>query len=496
MDFLNLSALELARKIRERSISSVEVTKATLARIEATEGRVQAFLRVDRNAAITQAEAADAAIAQGRSHSILAGVPIAIKDNLCTQDGVTSCASKMLEGYRAPYEATAVRKLRDAGMVIVGKTNMDEFAMGSSTENSAIQVTRNPWDLQRAPGGSSGGAAACVSAQQVTLSLGSDTGGSIRQPASLCGVCGLKPTYGRVSRFGLVAFASSLVQIGPFANDCSDLAAILQVISGYDTNDSTSIPSDADDYLATLSQPPKNLRVGVISSLLESSGVDSSTRANVRRALSVFKDNGAEIVEIDLPHAKYGIPTYYIIASSEASSNLSRYSGAHYGYRSTHPSKDVKHTGDALIDMMCDSRSQGFGAEVKRRIMLGTYTLSAGYYDAYYLKALKVRRLIGQDFANAFEKVDVILGPTTPSTAFKIGDKTDDPIAMYLEDLFTVGANLAGIPAVSIPSGTDSQGLPTAIQLQAPVLQDAKLLQYGHWYQQWSGHRPQWPSLA
>ncbi len=496
MDFLNLSALELARKIRERSISSVEVTKATLARIEATDARVQAFLHVDHDAALAQAEAADAAIAKGRSHSALAGVPIAIKDNLCTQDSATSCASKMLKDYRAPYEATAVRKLRDAGMVIVGKTNMDEFAMGSSTENSAFKVTRNPWDLQRAPGGSSGGSAACISAQQVTLSLGSDTGGSIRQPASLCGVCGLKPTYGRVSRFGLVAFASSLDQIGPFANDCSDLAAILQVISGYDTNDSTSIPNDADDYLSTLSQPPKNLRVGVISSLLESTGVDSSTRANVRRALAVYKDNGAEIVEIDLPHAKYGIPTYYIIASSEASSNLSRYSGSHYGYRSTHPTKDAQHTGDALIDMMCDSRSQGFGAEVKRRIMLGTYTLSAGYYDAYYLKALKVRRLIGQDFANAFAKVDVILGPTTPSTAFKIGDKTDDPIAMYLEDLFTVGANLAGIPAVSIPSGTDSQGLPTAIQLQAPVLQEAKLLQYGHWYQQWSGYRPQWPSLA
>lgn len=495
MGILEQTALQIARQIREKAISSVDVTKAFLDRINSTDKNIQSFISVDADAAMQQAKQADEGIRNGTMHSPLAGVPIAIKDNLCTREGITSCASKILSNYRAPYESTVTDKLRHAGMVIVGKTNMDEFAMGSSTENSSVTVTKNPWDLTRAPGGSSGGSAACVASQQVPLSLGSDTGGSIRQPASLCGICGLKPTYGRVSRYGLVAFASSLDQIGPFANDCLDLAALLQVIAGFDQQDSTSIPEDVPDYLSTITVQPTHLRVGVMPSLMESEGLDAHTLANVQRAIAVFRENGAEIVEIDLPHAKYGIPTYYIIASSEASSNLSRYSGVHYGYRS-----DVKgasaRSGDALIEMMCDSRSQGFGAEVKRRIMLGTYTLSAGYYDAYYAKALKVRRLIRQDFDNAFQKVDVILGPTTPSTAFKIGDKTDDPIAMYLEDLFTVGANLAGIPAVSLPSGVDGSGLPTAIQLQAPVLKEAKLLQAGHWFQRWSDYSPKWPALA
>jgi aspartyl-tRNA(Asn)/glutamyl-tRNA(Gln) amidotransferase subunit A len=496
MGILEQSALQIARQIREQTVSSVEVTNAFLNRISATNERLQSFISVDAESALQQARQADEAVRNRTAHSPLAGVPIAIKDNLCTREGITSCASKILANYRAPYESTVTDKLRQAGMVIVGKTNMDEFAMGSSTENSSVAVTKNPWDVERAPGGSSGGSAACVASQQVPLSLGSDTGGSIRQPASLCGICGLKPTYGRVSRYGLVAFASSLDQVGPFANDCLDLAAILQVISGFDPQDSTSIPEDVPDYLAKITTEPARMRVGIIPRLLESQGIDAHTRANVQRAVAIFRDNGAEIVEIDLPYAKYGIATYYIIASSEASSNLSRYSGVHYGYRSEAKGKGSSRSGDALIEMMCDSRSEGFGAEVKRRIMLGTYTLSAGYYDAYYAKALKVRRLIRQDFDKAFEKVDVILGPTTPSTAFKIGEKTADPIAMYLEDLFTVGANLAGIPAVSLPSGVDSSGMPTAIQLQAPVLQEAKLLQAGHWYQRWSSYTPKWPTLA
>ncbi len=494
MQIINLSALELARLIREKTVSSREVTTAFLDRIHSTDGEVQAFLGVDADRSLQQAEAADKAIAAGNSHSVLAGVPIAIKDNLCTVVGTTSCASKILESYTAPYSAAVVERIKAAGMVIVGKTNMDEFAMGSSTENSAFATTKNPWDLERAPGGSSGGAAACIAAQQSPLSLGSDTGGSIRQPASLCGVCGLKPTYGRVSRYGLVAFASSLDQIGPFANDCSDLAALLQVIAGHDPRDSTSIPQDSTDYLSQVKKPMEKLRVGIVPEFMESDGVAPDTRANLQKALDVFKSNGAEIVEVELPHAKYGIPTYYIIACSEASSNLSRYSGVHYGYR--HPAARGKSSdGDALIDMICDSRSHGFGAEVKRRIMLGTYALSAGYYDAYYLKALKLRRLIRNEYDEAFKKVDVLLGPTTPSEAFKIGDKSSDPIAMYLEDLFTVGANLAGIPAVSIPSGFSASGLPTAIQLQAPVLEEARLLQCGNWYQTWVDYQPVWPTL-
>jgi aspartyl-tRNA(Asn)/glutamyl-tRNA(Gln) amidotransferase subunit A len=494
MDILRTPAIELANSIRNKTISSVEVTRAFLDRIANVDDSIKSFINVDHRAALDQAARADQSIANGTSTSILTGVPIAIKDNLCTTDGVTSCASKILANYRAPYESTVVGELRSAGMVIVGKTNMDEFAMGSSTENSAVGPTKNPWDHSRAPGGSSGGSAACIASQEVPLSLGSDTGGSIRQPASLCGICGLKPTYGRVSRFGLVAFASSLDQIGPFANDCLDLAALLQVIAGHDPKDSTSVPAEVPNYVAEAQSPMKKIRVGVMTKLLESKGIDDSTRTNVKQAIEVFRDNGAEIIDIELPHAKFGIATYYIIASSEASSNLSRYSGVHYGFRSTEPSRDALRSGDELVDMICDSRSQGFGAEVKRRIMLGTYTLSAGYYDAYYLKALKVRRLIRNDFDKAFDKVDVILGPTTPSTAFKIGAKTSDPIAMYLEDLFTVGANLAGIPALSLPSGFANDGLPTAIQLQASVMQEAKLLQAGHWYQKWSGYQPAWPS--
>ena len=485
MEILQQSAAELGAAIARRQLSSREVTQAFLDRIAATDDSVRSFVRVDAPGALRQAEEVDRRLAAGELFgSPLAGVPIAIKDNLCTAQGVTSCASRMLEHFRAPYDATAVALLRRAGMVVLGKTNMDEFAMGSSTENSSLGLTRNPWASDRAPGGSSGGSAACVAAAQTPLSLGSDTGGSIRQPASLCGVCGLKPTYGRVSRYGLVAFASSLDQIGPMAGRCEDLAAALQAIAGHDPRDSTSIPQPTEDYVAAIQRPPERLRVGVLQDLLEGNGIGEATRANVEAAVDLLKANGAEIVPVRLPHARYGIPTYYIIASSEASSNLSRYSGAHYGYRAATAGRGG---GEPVTDMMCRTRSEGFGAEVKRRIMLGTYTLSAGYYDAYYLKALKVRRLIRGDYDAAFQKVDVLLGPTTPGTAFPLGSKSGDPIAMYLEDLFTVGANLAGIPALSVPSGFDATGLPTAIQLQAPVLAEARLLQCGHWYERWSG---------
>ncbi len=493
MDLINQTALQTARLIREKSATSREVTQAYLDRIQLTDAAIGSFVNVDAESALAIADSVDQQILRGQTLSPLAGVPIALKDNLCTTSGVTSCASKILSNFRSPYDATVVTKLRDASLVVVGKTNMDEFAMGSSTENSSFFTTKNPWNFEMAPGGSSGGSAACVAAQQAPLSLGSDTGGSIRQPASLCGICGFKPTYGRVSRYGLVAFASSLDQIGPFANNCEDLAALLQIIAGHDARDSTSIPSSVPNFSSEIQEPIKDLRIGILPELINSDNIESSTRENLLAAIDVFKANGAKIIEVALPYAKYGIPTYYVIACSEASSNLSRYSGVHYGYRSTDRSN--RDSADALVDMICNSRSEGFGAEVKRRIMLGTYALSAGYYDAYYLKALQLRRLIGNDFATAFNSVDIILGPTTPSVAFKLGAKSTDPISLYLEDLFTVGANLAGLPALSIPSGFTKDGLPTAIQMQGAAMQDSLVLQCGHWFQKWIGYQPTWPKL-
>ena len=440
----------------------------------------------------------------------LAGLPVAVKDVLCDSQTQTTCASRMLENFRPPYDSTVVTKLKAADAVLLGRTNMDEFAMGGSTENSAFQTTRNPWDLQRAPGGSSGGAAACVAAEMTPLSIGTDTGGSIRQPAGLCGVVGLKPTYGRVSRFGLVAFASSLDQVGPLARTTQDTALLLETIAGHDPRDSTSLDVEVPQYSATFDHPLEGLRLGITREHF-ASGLDSEVENAVREAIGVYESLGADVREISLPHSKYAVATYYVIAPSEASSNLARYDGVHYGHRADQAEvlaelaterKDLEAAGDAtrldaldttLVRMYRRSRAEGFGSEVKRRIMLGTYALSAGYYDAYYLKALKVRRLIREDFDKAFEQVDLIAGPVTAAPAFQLGDMAGDPLAMYLVDLYTVSANLAGLPGISLPCGFTEAGLPIGLQLQAPPLAEDSLLRGAHMYEQatdWNTHRP------
>ncbi len=494
---LHSTLSELAKRLHARELSSAEITRAFLDRIQSSNASINAFLSVAGEQAIEKATAFDqnrGSATPSAAEKPLAGLPIAIKDVICTDGVPTTCASKMLEKFIPPYNAGVIERLEQAGMIMLGKTNMDEFAMGGSTENSAFGLTRNPWDLARTPGGSSGGSAACLAAAQAPVSLGTDTGGSIRQPAAFCGVCGLKPTYGRISRYGLVAFASSLDQIGPMGHSVQDLAMLLQVIAGHDHRDSTSIPSEVPNYSAELDAGCSGLRIGVVRDHLESDGLDDDIRKSITEAIEVYRKAGAKIFDVTLPNTKHSIATYYIIAPSEASSNLSRYSGAHYGHRAA-PNKSLAKDASALIDMYCRSRAEGFGSEVKRRIMLGTYTLSAGYYDAYYLKALKVRRLIRQDYDKAFEQADVILGPTTPTPAFKLGEKTDDPVQMYLVDLFTVGANLAGIPALSIPSGKTSSGLPIGMQLQAPPLAEATLLRAGHAYQQLTQYQPEWPKL-
>ena len=510
MSLIQATASDLLDQLSEESTSSVELTTACLDRIETHDEMIGAFLRVDREAALSRAAEIDARRGAGESLGPLAGLPIAIKDLLCTRGEVTTCASRMLENFRPPYNATVVERLLDADAVLIGKTNMDEFAMGGSTENSAYRVCRNPWDTDRVPGGSSGGSAACVAAQMAPLSIGSDTGGSIRQPAGLCGVTGLKPTYGRVSRYGLIAFASSLDQIGPLGGSALDVARLLEVIAGHDPNDSTSINAPVPEYRKSLDQPRANLTLGVVKEHLESLA-DSEVAAAVEQALDVYRKAGVTIKEISLPHSKYAIATYYIIAPSEASSNLARYDGAHYGYRTdakkvtaelTAERKALEAAGDQrgldrlddpLVRMYRLSRSEGFGPEVKRRVMLGTYALSAGYYDAYYLKALKVRRLIADDFRKAFAEVDLLVGPVTPSTAEPIGQFDDDPLGLYLTDLFTVGANLAGIPGISVPCGLSSSGLPIGLQLQGPALGEEQLLQAAHLFQQatdWHTRRP------
>ncbi|WP_372899575.1 Asp-tRNA(Asn)/Glu-tRNA(Gln) amidotransferase subunit GatA, partial [Stieleria sp.] len=437
------SALEVLRLQAAGEASAVEIAERALDAIEASQSTHNAYTHVDRDAALAAAQAVDAKRASGQPLGALAGVPIAVKDVLCTSDMPTTCSSEMLRGFRPPYDATVVEKLRAADAVIVGKTNMDEFAMGASTETSAFGITKNPWDTSRTPGGSSGGAAAAVAAGTVPLSLGTDTGGSIRQPAAFCGVTGLKPTYGRVSRYGLVAFASSLDQIGPMAWSAEECALLMNVIAGFEPRDSTSLDQAVPDFtLATESNDLRGMRIGVLRESLQAEGIDESIRTAVAHAIGVFAELGAEIVDVDLPHREYWVPTYYVIAPSEASSNLSRYDGAHYGHRAGEEAKD-------LVAMYCRSRAEGFGAEVKRRIMIGTYALSEGYADEYYNKALKVRRLIRGDYDAAFSQVDLLLGPVTPTPAFPLGDKIDDPIQMYLCDLFTVGANLAGVPAIS-----------------------------------------------
>jgi len=504
------TATQLLAQLQSGKLASAEVTRAFLEQIDRHDGSVQAFLRVDREGAIRQAEDVVRRRRAGLPVGRLAGLPVAVKDVLATQGEPTTCASRMLAEFRPPYDAMVVSKLKEADAVILGKTNMDEFAMGGSTENSAFRPTRNPWDLQRIPGGSSGGSAACVAARMAPLAVGSDTGGSIRQPAGLCGITGLKPTYGRISRYGLVAFASSLDQIGPLAQTAEDAALLLEVMAGHDRRDATSLDRPVPPYSGTVRQPLDGLRLGLVREHF-AAGLDAEVEAAVREAIRVYESLGATVHWVSLPHSKYAVATYYIIAPCEASSNLARYDGAHYGYRTDQAAmaaelsaqhRELQKAGNTaglegldgpLVRLYRRTRAEGFGPEVKRRIMLGTYALSAGYYDAYYLKALKVRRLIREDFDRAFQEVDLIAGPVAPTPAFKLGEKVDDPLAMYLFDLYTVSTNLAGIGGISIPCGFSSGGLPIGLQLQAPPLEEERLLRGAHMFQQatdWHTRRP------
>jgi len=487
-ELLNLTCKELADKIACGAVKSVDATDAVFDRIEKVDGTVGAYISTFKERAMETAKAVDEKIACGESVGALAGVPIAVKDNMCVSFGKTTCASRILENFEAPYNAGVIEKLIAADAVIVGKCNMDEFAMGSSTENSGLQKTVNPWNTDCVPGGSSGGSAAAVAADMCFASLGSDTGGSIRQPASFCGVTGLKPTYGRVSRYGLVAYGSSLDQIGPFTKDITDTALMMNVISGRDERDSTSVSDEmapVPDYLANIDTPIEGLKIAVVPQFNE--GADADVQVALNAALDVYKSLGAEIIEIDMPHFEYSIATYYVVATAEASSNLARYDGVHYGYR-TSDAKDY-------IDVYSKSREEAFGTEVKRRIMLGTYALSSGYYDAYYLKALKVRNLIRGDFTKAFEKADCLMMPVSPSTAFKVGEKTTDPLQMYLEDIYTIAANLAGVPGISIPAGFDSEGLPIGLQILAENFAEEKIMRIARMFEKQTDYRNRKPAL-
>ncbi|MEO7716951.1 MAG: Asp-tRNA(Asn)/Glu-tRNA(Gln) amidotransferase subunit GatA [Capsulimonas sp.] len=474
MELFELTAHELSEKIQSKEISAREVTQSVLDRVESVEPRVMSYVTVTRDQALAQADAVDAKIAAGETVSPAAGIPLALKDNLCTIGVETTCSSKILRGFHPPYDATVVEKLKDAGSVFVGKANLDEFAMGSSTENSALFPTHNPWNLDYVPGGSSGGSTASVAAGEAVWSLGSDTGGSIRQPAAYCGVVGLKPTYGRVSRYGLIAFASSLDQIGPITKDVRDAALLLGAISGHDPMDSTSIVRDVPDYTKALTGDVKGLRIGVPKEYF-AQGVEGVIADAVRAAVDKLVSLGAIAEEVSLPHSEYALPTYYILAPAEASSNLARYDGVRFGHRTA---RATSH-----IDLFEKTREEGFGPEVKQRIMLGTYALSAGYYDAFYLKAQQVRTLIKQDFDKVFEKYDVILSPTAPTVAFPIGQKTGDPLAMKLSDVLTIPANMAGIPAISLPCGF-ADGLPIGLQIMAPAFGEEVLLRAAHAYEQ------------
>ena len=462
-----LTTGELLHRLQQGDCTAVDVATAHLDQIASRDEQVAAFLHVDREAVLRQAQAIDDKRRRGEPLGLLAGLPVAVKDVLCTQNEPTTCASRMLQNFRPPYDAHVVSRLREADAVLIGKTNMDEFAMGSSTENSAFKTTRNPWDLERTPGGSSGGSAAAVAAQMAPLSVGSDTGGSIRQPAGLCGVVGMKPTYGRVSRFGLIAYASSLDQVGPFANDVPGAARLLEVLAGHDPRDTTSVDLPVPGYTAMVDEPLAGLRIGVAAEHF-AAGLDPEVESAIRAGIEVYRKLGATVHDISLPHSKYAVAAYYTIAPSEASSNLARYDGVHYGHRAAAFTN--------MIDMFATSRGEGFGPEVKRRIMLGTYALSAGYYDAYYLKGLKVRRLIRQDFDQAFEQVDVIVSPVTPTPAFRIGELTSDPLAMYLSDIYTISANLAGLPGIAFPAGFSQSGLPIGMQLQGAPFTEERLL--------------------
>jgi aspartyl-tRNA(Asn)/glutamyl-tRNA(Gln) amidotransferase subunit A len=479
-----LTISEAAAGLRQKKFSARELMQACLSRVQAVDGKVKAFLSYDEKDAFAQADAADKCFADGSATSQLAGIPIGMKDLLCVKDHPCNCASKILGNFRSVYDATVVRKLKEAGAIIFGRLNMDEFAMGSSTENSGFFTTRNPWDLDRIPGGSSGGSAAAVAADECIATLGSDTGGSIRQPAALCGCVGFKPTYGRVSRYGLVAFASSLDQIGPFSKDVRDTAILLNTISGQDPLDSTSIPEPVPDYVAALDGNIKGLKLGIAKEYMIG-GLDPEVGATVQKAIDQLQQLGAEIVEVSLPHTEYAAATYYIIAPAEASANLARFDGIRYGARIE---------GADPTELYSKTRGAGFGAEVKRRIILGTYVLSSGYYDAYYLRAQKVRTLIRNDFIKAFETVDAIVTPTTPTAAFKVGEKSGDPLQMYLSDIFTISCNLAGICGISIPCGfTANPKLPVGLQLLAKPFGESTILKLAHAYEQtthWHEERP------
>jgi len=475
MNLYELTAHKLLELYKKGGITPKGTHSTLLNRINSLDKTIKSYVRTFESS-------------NGNSKGSLAGIPVAIKDNICIKDRLTTCASHILDGFKSPYDATVITKLKKAGTILLGSTNMDEFAFGSSTENSFYGPTHNPWDLDRVPGGSSGGSAAAVASDQTIMALGSDTGGSIRQPASFCGVVGMKPTYGRVSRYGLVAFGSSLDQIGPLTKDVQDSALLLNVIAGYDPKDSTSVDIPVADYTKSLNKDIKGLKIGIPKEYFIE-GIDSEVKDAVWNAVNLLKDLDADYKEISLPHTEYAVPTYYIVATSEASSNLARFDGVQYGLRSMADKKKIS----ALIDMYFKSREDGFGKEAKRRIMLGTYALSSGYYEAYYLRALKVRTLIRQDFDKAFKNVDCIITPTSPTPAFKIGEKAEDPLSMYLSDIFTISANLAGIPGISIPCGFTKNNLPIGLQILAKPFDEETLFKVAYTYEQstdWHTKKP------
>jgi len=485
MELFSLTIHELQEKIKNGDVSAVQIAESVFSRIDAVEERVHSYIRLMKEEALGQAAKADECIKRGDIRT-LTGIPIALKDIVCTKGITTTCGSRILRDFVPPYNATVVEKLRAAGALFTGKANMDEFAMGSSTETSYFGPTRNPWDLTCIPGGSSGGSATAVAADECIASIGSDTGGSIRQPAALCGVVGLKPTYGRVSRFGLIAFASSLDQIGPFTKDVEDCAIMMNVLAGYDPKESTSVKADVPDYRQFIGRDIQGWKVGIPKEYFVE-GIDPEVNSAVKKTIEVVEKCGGKIMDISLPHTQYCLAVYYIIAPAEASSNLARYDGVKYGYR-TSDARD-------LAQMYTKTRREGFGAEVKRRIMIGTYALSAGYYDAYYGKASQVRALIRRDFDEAFQKCDVILTPTTPTPAFKIGEKTDDPLQMYLSDIFTISTNLAGIPGISVPCGYTTAGLPIGVQFLAGHFEEGKLLQIASAYEKNAAIEKRRPTL-
>ncbi len=483
-ELLKKTAAEQSKALKNKEISAVELTQAAFARIDEVDGKLGAFNSLTKETALSTAKKVDEKIAKGEDLPLLAGIPLALKDNMNLVGSKTTASSKILENFVSPYNATITEKLLNNLVPIVGKANLDEFAMGSSNENSAFKKVHNPWNLNKVPGGSSGGSAASVASCEATLALGSDTGGSIRLPASFCGIVGMKPTYGRVSRYGLIAFASSLDQIGPFARSVEDAANLLEVISGHDPKDSTSLNLPVEHYAASLKDDIKGKKVGVIKDLM-SEGLTEDVEKAIKNAIETYKNLGCEIVEISLPKLKYSIGIYYILATAECSSNLARFDGVKYGYRTP----DAKN----LMEMYTKTRAEGFGPEVKRRIMLGTYALSSGYYDAYYKKAQQMRALVTEDFKKAFEKVDILISPTCPNTAFDLGAKASDPLQMYLTDIATISANLAGIPGISVPAGFDKDGMPIGLQILAPQLQEGKLFNMAYQFEQAHNY---WKQLA